>query len=276
MEDIEDERPTASEEHYEEKERPLADVGKREEEEQVENSVVETSEELTKNEETEAVETNEFHSVSESVEAQEKASSEKEKKKEATDALETEMLAQAAASAYTVEEIKNEKPAENNDLPEEELEATQAETAPDENPENKKPDNMTFIQWLKYKQDQAAKKSGFSGTAGYKSRQTTTKTKDKRQMSKKEINELLDKFIQEEPTINKPTKSFFNPSKNAKESLQESDTIVSETLAKIHFMQGNYAKAIAAYQQLSLLYPEKRVFFADQIEKIKEKQSQDS
>jgi hypothetical protein len=90
-------------------------------------------------------------------------------------------------------------------------------------------------------------------------------------MSKKEINALLDRFIEEQPSMSKPQSEFFSPHKNAKQSLEETGEIVSETLAKIHVMQGNYKKAISAYKQLSLLYPEKKTFFASQIEKIKDK-----
>lgn len=71
--------------------------------------------------------------------------------------------------------------------------------------------------------------------------------------------------------VKKPKKEFFSPIKKAKESLQEDTIPVSETLAKIFDLQGNYPKAISAYEQLSLNYPEKKIFFANQIKRIKKK-----
>ena len=43
---------------------------------------------------------------------------------------------------------------------------------------------------------------------------------------------------------------------------------MTETLAKVLMKQKKYVKALEAYRILSLKYPEKNSFFADQIKKI--------
>lgn len=87
-------------------------------------------------------------------------------------------------------------------------------------------------------------------------------------------NELIDRFIEIQPSISKPTAEFYSPSKKAKESLDESKMPVSETLAKIYEAQGNYPKAIHVYHQLILNNPEKKSLFAPRIEELKNKITQ--
>ena len=95
---------------------------------------------------------------------------------------------------------------------------------------------------------------------------------------KQRANEILDKFIQEDPKITRISKTeaperkaaeFFKVSKIAKASLSEKEMPVSETLAEIYVAQGSFSKAIECYQQLMLLNPEKKGFFANQIKKLK-------
>lgn len=72
-------------------------------------------------------------------------------------------------------------------------------------------------------------------------------------------------------TFEKPKINFFNPQSSAKKSITKKNLPVSETLAKVFESQGNYPLAISIYEQLILIFPEKKIFFADQIEKIKSK-----
>jgi len=93
-----------------------------------------------------------------------------------------------------------------------------------------------------------------------------------RKKENKEIShhDLIDKFIENEPSISRPQKNeFFDPDYKAIESATDDDDFfITETLAKIHSDQKNYQKAKEIYQKLILKFPEKSIYFAARIEDL--------
>jgi len=204
-----------------------------------------------------------------------------------SDAIENLVLPDVADALYEKElnitrpSVEKEKLTPEDEPKQKTIETSLLGTSKEKsNPEEKTSEpidlsKLSFVEWLLYKQKQS---KGEIITV-----QTTDKTQNevliesaeekKQRISKIDIDALLTRFIHEEPSISRPKNTFFSPSKKAKKSLEETPDLVTETLAKIYFLQKNYTKAIKAYEQLSLVYPEKKTFFAVQIEKIKHEQN---
>ena len=79
-------------------------------------------------------------------------------------------------------------------------------------------------------------------------------------------NNLIDTFIQNNPKITplEKGKNFTTPIPKNKQD----DALMTETLASVYLAQKKYENAIQAYKILSLKYPEKSGFFADEIKRI--------
>jgi hypothetical protein len=122
-----------------------------------------------------------------------------------------------------------------------------------------KSENHSFSEWLKITnfkpivRDEVEVKNTVS--------ETTTPLKDKLA--------IIDKFISDNPKI-KPISGNAPKPKLVNNDEDFSDSLMTETLARIYLEQQNYNKAIQSYKILSLKYPEKSSFFADQIKLVKE------
>lgn len=139
--------------------------------------------------------------------------------------------------------------------------------------QEKPPEPESFGDWLQFLKknngepyEQIAKK-----VKEEKEKQLEKKQEDESVKAKNKQRALIDKIIDLNPgpIRQKEEQKFFKPDIKAKESLLENEHLVTETLAQIYAMQGNFNKAIRAYEILSLKYPQKSVYFASLIEKLK-------
>ncbi|QJX48797.1 hypothetical protein HMJ29_18510 [Hymenobacter taeanensis] len=85
--------------------------------------------------------------------------------------------------------------------------------------------------------------------------------------------DLINRFLKAQPRIKTPS----HDSKPADEqadlsvrSTQAAPAIASESLAKIMVKQGKIDKAIEIYERLMQRQPEKKAYFADQIQQLKQ------
>lgn len=87
--------------------------------------------------------------------------------------------------------------------------------------------------------------------------------------------DLIDEFITKNPKL-KPSKTALTNTNIADAQMIQPEALMTETLARIYLEQKNYKKAIQSYNILSLKYPEKSGFFADQIKAVKQLQEQNN
>jgi len=88
-----------------------------------------------------------------------------------------------------------------------------------------------------------------------------------------EKDKRLQEFIARKEKALKGKQAIFSTEKIAEKSLEENEDLVTETLAEIFVKQKKYGKAIKAYKRLSLKFPEKSVYFAARLKKVKKLKS---
>jgi hypothetical protein len=136
----------------------------------------------------------------------------------------------------------------------------------------------SFGDWLTFlKKNNGQSYSEIEEEVGKEKLKEAQKAKEKelqQQKEKEKKKAILDKIIESNPGAirQKEDQKFFKSDLKAKESLLESEHLVTETLARIYALQGNINKAIRAYEILSLKYPQKSAYFASLIQKLKSNQ----
>lgn len=88
--------------------------------------------------------------------------------------------------------------------------------------------------------------------------------------TRKRKQNIIDSFIETNPKIEFSPVAEATKKNLAKASLIPSEALMTETLARVYVEQKNYKKAKQAYRILSLKYPEKSGFFADQIRAVQQ------
>nr|WP_294940862.1 hypothetical protein [uncultured Mucilaginibacter sp.] len=82
---------------------------------------------------------------------------------------------------------------------------------------------------------------------------------------------IIERFIHTDPQIKPLSADKLDNENKAKKSSEDQDALVTETLARIYGDQMLYHKAIATYKKLMLKIPEKKLYFAAQIEQLEKK-----
>ncbi|WP_143255017.1 hypothetical protein [Alkalitalea saponilacus] len=123
-------------------------------------------------------------------------------------------------------------------------------------------ESRSFSEWLNVLRHQPVVKG-----EQYQEEEMPEEKKDKKMA-------LIDSFLQQGDRrrikISEEEQKKENPKDFSLRSLQESNDLMTETLANIYIRQKHFLKAIDIFKQLSLKYPEKNIYFARRIKELEE------
>lgn len=139
------------------------------------------------------------------------------------------------------------------------------ELNPDSEKDNKQPFEGSFLEWLQF-----LRANDVPFSIPVPELQYAISYEAALQQETNRLSPQIPLVTREEENVTKPSANGEEKkvSDLAKESLLEDREMVTETLAKIYVLQKKYDKAKDAYEKLILKFPEKKAFFATQIEKI--------
>jgi hypothetical protein len=93
--------------------------------------------------------------------------------------------------------------------------------------------------------------------------------KKKREGSDNKKDDLIDKFVNDNPAISKPDDTSIDKTDISEESAKEKKPVETELMAQIFINQSKYSQAIEIFEKLILKNPEKKDYFAAKIEETK-------
>ena len=132
-----------------------------------------------------------------------------------------------------------------------------------------KSETHSFNEWLKLTSFNPIERN--EDTSIEEETNNTSESEPEQESDRDKKFELIDKFIASNPKL-EPAKTSGKKQNLAKDRMIQPEALMTETLARIYVEQKNYKKAIQSYKILSLKYPEKSGFFADQIKAIEQLQ----
>ncbi|OBQ57470.1 hypothetical protein JJL45_15950 [Tamlana sp. s12] len=138
-----------------------------------------------------------------------------------------------------------------------------------------KQESHSFNEWLQLTRFQPIEREPEKEKLEVKSDEPSPEPTATTDLEKEKKFKLIDKFIAENPKIS-PTKPLMQKGNLAQAQMIQPEALMTETLARIYVEQKNFKKAIQSYKILSLKYPEKSSFFANQIKAVEQLQEQNN